>query len=460
MNVLGIISIIIIAGIALIALAILVGAPIFLYATRKVWLSAIILWLAKMEIYFDQVKEGYVAHYESGGKFIALACSYGEFAPVEMKGDLDWAIRRIGEREMLPCVDRTGTKFEPGEKVYTKDDFYPDRRSDFVKKIFGAKTGIVCMGPWPATKPRYYNLRISNFRTVKPSQKEIDEKQADVKVYFAGGNTDENNAAGYLISWNEWTKQTILSDDNYPIPVDGVRVAIGTSTRAGGDDKEKDNEGEKEGGRKKQAVVANILVIIRGRIREPYLFFYRAEDTLETVQNEMIQHIRQLCAGKTIEELYSLKTTLESDKAEQINPILSMNNFGSYIRERYGFSIKSASFAYITILGAAGEALSAPFVAQQNAEAARNRGVGEGDEEYERLTRVGAAYEALNDKLGLEGAKSMREADVAQSFAESGKSSTVVLGFDSNNFLGSSAAVAAAKLLPAQTDGQGKEDKK
>jgi hypothetical protein len=170
----------------------------------------------------------------------------------------------------------------------------------------------------------------------------------------------------------------------------------------------------------------------------------------------MIQHIRELCAGKTIEEVYSLKTTLESDKADQVNEILKMNDFGRYIRERYGFSIKGASFAYITILGNAGEALSAPFVAQQNADAAKIRGIGEGDEENERLARTGEAFKKLCTDVGTEAALGMRAADVAEAFAASGKASTVVMGFDTKTLLGPLTATPIAKILP--TIPQGKEE--
>jgi len=416
METLGIISLVVIV-IALVIFALL-------YATQKVWLSALILSATEAEAFFDQIPEGFVTAYESGGGFMALACSYKGFGPVKAPGDLDWAIRRIGEKDVWRAyTDERGIEHPEEEHTYTKDDFHWDRRLPFVRKLFGKETGIVWMGVWPTVQPRYFNLRISNFRTVKPNTQEIKQKDAELRAYEVNGK-----AAGWLISWNELTKRALLPDDNYPIPVDGLRLGIRNA----------------KDGTKKQAVVANILVTIRGRIRDPYLFFYRVEDALETIQNEMIQHIRELCSGMTIEEIYEMKVTLESDKADQVNQILRMNDFGRYIRERYGFSIKGAGFSFIEIPGSAGEALYAPFIAQQEADAEAIRGDGQGRAERAKLIQVAAGFKEACAEIGVENVLALRQADVTTSFAESGKSNTVVLGLDS--VLG--AVKAAASMLP------------
>jgi regulator of protease activity HflC (stomatin/prohibitin superfamily) len=285
------------------------------------------------------------------------------------------------------------------------------------------------MGRWPAIKPRYYTLRISNFRTVRPTDEEIRLKQAVVREYTAGGNTKEN-VAGFLVTWNERTKNIILSDDTYPVPIDGVRIGVVSKD-----------------GKARQGVVANILVMMRARICEPRLYLYRVQDGLETIDNEMIQHVRKMCAAMTIEEVYTLGTTLESDDPKQLNPILSVNGFGDYMRKRYGFKIKGASFQYVTLLGAAADALDAPYIARQNADAAAIKGDGAGQAEKNKLGHVGDAFEKLVAQIGLEAALQLRALDAATAFAESGNASTVVLGFDPKNVTGSSLGAAAGKIL-------------
>jgi hypothetical protein len=397
--------------------------------------AKICLWLVRQEAFLDNIPEGYATAYESGGegrsgasksggggKFQSLACSYKEFGAVKAPGDLDWAIRRIGDTDPWPKKDDRGVvlKKEDGtiqteEHTYVADDFYWDRRPWLIKKIFGEETGIVWMGLWPAVKPKYYELRLNNFRTVRPSEEEKKRKNAEVREYFVGEENSKGvrQLAGFLVSWNEPTNRVLLSDDIYPFPVDGVR--IGTQIESGG-------------GQKKQAVTANILLFIRARIREPYLYLYRVQDALEIIQNESIQLIRQLCAGLSIIEVFSLKATLEAEKAGQENLILRQNNFKNYFRLRYGFESKGASFGYVDVTGAAGVALSAPYIAAQNAEAEALRGEGEGNAEASRLEKEGEAFQNVVGKIGLEGALALRNADVGEKFATGGKASTVVLG--------------------------------
>ncbi|MGC9598842.1 MAG: hypothetical protein ABSE18_00440 [Minisyncoccia bacterium] len=404
------------AALAGVIVAMIIGVVLVVIAvlfTWKIFLSAGILWLARHEMFFDEIPEGFSTAYESGGKFFALACSYKDFGPVKAPGDLDWAIRRVGDKDLWSeWTDERGTTYPSGEHVYTADDFQWNRRPWLVKKVFGEEAGIVWMGIWPAVKPRYYKLRLSNFRTVKPSDGEVQEKNASLRIYTVGEGQDKQQA-GWLVSWNELTKRVILSDDIYPIPVDNVRIG----TRISG-----------TGSPKPQAVTANILVFIRARIQQPYLFLYRVEDTLETIQNELIQHVRQLCAGLSIQDAFALKATLQSDRAGQENLILQQNDFGNYMRSRYGFSAKGTSFAYIDIVGDAGKALAAPYIAQQNADAVVIQGIGEGKAESERLTLEGNAYRTVIDTIGPEGAALLRGADVAGQFATGGKSNTFVLG--------------------------------
>jgi hypothetical protein len=424
MEILGIVSAAIIISV--------LTCGVIAFFTKNVWLSAAILWLAEMNICFDMVPEGFVSRYESGGKFFALACSYGEFGPVKAPGDLDWAIRRVGESDTWkPGSDSEGTEYAPGEHTYVPADFYWDRRLPFIKKLFGENTGIVWMGVWPTVKARYFNLRISNYRTVKPNQREVDQKQAELREYKVDG--DGKAVAGYLLSWNELTKRAILSDDTYPIPIDGVRIGIAC------------NDGEES-----PSITADLLVIIRYRIREPRLF-YRVEDAFETIQNEMIQHIRVLCASLTIKELYTMDVTLESDKVEQNNLILSKNEFGRYIRERYGISVKGAGIAYIGTPGEAGKAFSLPFIAKKQAEADAIRGDGQGRSEANKIRLVSEATKKAIELVGAEQAALIRASDVATAFAESGKSSTVVFGFDPNSILGAVAKAAATATVPKST---------
>src|ERR1039458_4612003 len=71
---------------------------LIIYFMWKACARFIVLWLVKMEILFDEIPEGYATAYEIGGKFHALACSYGEFGAIKAPGDLNWAIRRVGEK--------------------------------------------------------------------------------------------------------------------------------------------------------------------------------------------------------------------------------------------------------------------------------------------------------------------------------------------------------------------------
>jgi hypothetical protein len=402
------------------------GMAIFLilYFTWKIWMRFVVLALIDLEILFDNIPERYATAYESGsrdgGAFKALAASYKGHGFVCVRGtELDWALRRIGDSDDLPqWTDSKGIVHAAGAYRYTPEDFYWDRRFKFIKAIFGEETGIVYMGPFPGTRPKYYELRIQNFRTVPPTEDEVTEKKASVRKYYVGepGNLQ---LAGYLVAWNEVTKRVLLSDDTYPFPVDGVR--IGTKIASKGDD------GKSQ---KPQGVLANILLFVRARIREPYRYLYRVEDTLETIQNEIIQLVRELSACKSIIEMFAIRATLQADQADQENEILSRNKFGSYIRERYGFAAKGASFAFIDILGDAGKALAAPWIAQQQAEATAIQGEGEGQAERHRLILEGEGAQGLVDKFGLEGALAFRAADVADKFATSpNKGNTVVLGF-------------------------------
>ncbi|HVM76804.1 MAG TPA: hypothetical protein VMU07_01495 [Candidatus Paceibacterota bacterium] len=376
-------------------------------------LAIIIQTLIRNEMFFDQIPEGYATAYESGGEFFALACSQRDFGPVKAPGDLDWAIRRKGSAEKWPeWVDDEGRMHTAEDHMYIKDDFYWDRRPKLIKKIFGEHTGVVWMGIWPMAKPKYYDLRINNFRTVKPSDSEVKEKQADVREYKINGEI-----VGWLISWTERTKRVLLSDDSYPFPIDGLRVGACLT-----------------GSKKQQSILVNLLLFIRGRIQEPYLFLYRGQDTFEIIQNEVIQHTRQLTTGMSIDECLAFGVTLESDK-DQTNMILAKNAFGSYIRSRYGFAAKGASFGPIDIPGDAGVALSAPFVARQNAEALAETGRGEAEREAAKLRVEGEEFAKLVDKIGYENAMGLRVNDAAESFAKAGNS-TVVLGFDPKSFLG------------------------
>ena len=154
----------------------------------------------------------------------------------------------------------------------------------------------------------------------------------------------------------------------------------------------------------------------------------RVEDALEVIQNEFIQHVREICASLSIEDVFDMSAILEPE--QQSNIILSKNNFGNYMRRRYGFRAKSASFGYVQVVGEAGKALSAVFVAGKQAEAAAKIGEGEGQAEYNRLTQEGKAFDEIIQKLGVELATSLRTADVAERFAANSKTSTVVLGFN------------------------------
>lgn len=417
---------------------------VLLYFTWKIMAIFFVQWLVRNEMFFDNIPEGYATAYESGGrgknkveegdgdgggKFQSLACSYKEFGAVKAPGDLDWAIRRPGDSDDWPeWISNDGERHPAETHVYVKADFQWDRRLWFIKKIFGDETGIVYMGRWPAVKPKYYDLRISNFRTVPPSKEETERKTATVREYKVGEADEKGNrqAAGYLVSWNERTPRVLLSDDVYPFPVDGVR--IGTDILSRGNNQEK---------RKQQAVVANILPFLRARIQEPYLYLYRNQDTLEVIQNELIQHVRELVAGMSIEEVFAIKATLQREREGQENVILQRNDFGLYMRTRYGFAIKSASFGYIDITGTAGIALAAPYVAQQNANAEAIRGEGLGQSEKNRLTREGEAFGHLVEKVGPELAMALRSADVADNFATSqNKTNTLLFGFDLKTILG------------------------
>jgi hypothetical protein len=379
----------------------------------------IVLWLVEMEILFDAIPEGYATAYESGGKvgkFYALALSYGEFGAVKAPGDLNWAIRRIGEKIGGPeWADENGVVRPEWNKLCTKDDFHWDRRPEFIKKIFGEETGIVYMGPWPGTRPKYYELRIINFRTIRPTDDEIAEKKLDVREYKVGEQGNEQ-IAGYLVSWNERTKRVLLSDDNYPFPVDGVRIGVNIDSK---------QDGKQQA---QQGLLANILPFLRARICEPRLYLYRVQSALEVIQNDLIQLVRELCACKSLIEVYALRVTLQSDQKGQENVILARNSFGKYIRTRYGFEAKGGSFAFINILGAAGKAISAPYIAQQEATANVIRGKGEGEAEQARLIAEGNALDNLVAKFGLEMALAMRNADVAERFA-AGDNKTLLLGF-------------------------------
>ncbi len=404
----------------------ILGLAIFLilYFTWKIWMRFVILALVKLEILYDNIPERYATAYESGdekdgGAFVALAASYKGHGFVKAPGEFNWALRRIGDSDNWPAWTDSDKVVHPaGSHTYTAEDFYWDRRHKFIKAIFGETTGIVYMGPWPGTKPKYYELRIQNFRTVPPSPEEVAAKGATVRKYEVG-ELGDLQTAGYLVAWNEVTKRVLLSDDTYPFPVDGVRIGTKIASKTEDDKKQKP-----------QGVLANILLFVRARIREPYHYLYRVEDTLETIQNEIIQLVRELSACKSIVEMFAIRATLQADQADQENEILSRNKFGSYIRERYGFAAKGASFAFINILGEAGKALAAPWIAQQEAEATAIQGEGEGRAERSRLIFEGEGAQGLVDKFGLEGALAFRAADVADKFATSpNKGNTVVLGF-------------------------------
>ena len=301
------------------------------------------------------------------------------------------------------------------------------------KEIETIETGFVYTGPWQIVRPHYFDLRINNFRTVRPDDETIRARQATLRIYPIGGvattgEIDKQQVAGYLISWNERTKRVLVSDDIYPIPVDNVRIGTRTSIEVS----DPADSAKKTLKRVEQeAVIANILVFIRARVVNPYLFLYRAEDTMETIQNELIQHIRELCAGWSLEQVYALRATLESDQADQENLILKQNGFGRYMETRYGFKIKGASFAYIIVVGKAADALTAPFVARQEAQATIAQGEGEGKAEKLRLTLEAEGFQAAESLTSKETATLLRRSDVASQLATSGKASTVVLGLDS-----------------------------
>lgn len=405
---------------------------ILLYYSRKVWIGSLLLYLTNLLAWYDSIPESYATIYQSGGGFNGLANSYKGFGPVRAPGDLDWAIRRVGEKETWPAyTDAQGTEHPPEEHVYTEKDFYPDRRTPLIRNIFGPESGVVYMGPWPGTGPHFYELRINNFRTVRPGEDEIKQKKASIRPYYAFDAKGTQQPSGWLISWNERTCRVLLSDDVIPIPVDGIRIGTKILSQDG----------------KKQAVLANILVFVRQRIREPYLYSFRAEDAPETIQNSMIQHIRELCAGMSVQEVYALKASLEADKPEQKSPILDANGFGVYMRTRYGVQLKDASFGIIEVVGEAGQALTAPFVAEQLADAEAARGDGEGRAEYNRMIREGDAVKQLVITIGAERTTMLREADVATRFADSAKgTNTVLLGLD--GVLGALGKLAAGAPLP------------
>jgi len=393
-----------------------------LEAPIKMALARIARILIESKLFLDDVREPYAKAYLSGGKFFALASSQKGFGPVMAPGDLDWGIRRPGEKDTwIEYTDENGVVHPAGEHIYKAGlvedggDFFWDRRLKIIKWIFGKDTGVVWMGlPGIVTK-KYYNLRLNNFRTVRPSEEEIAEKEATLREYKIGGQT-----AGYLISWNEWSDKVLLADDLMPIPVDGVRIGV-----------------KLDEGKKQEAVSANVLVFFRGRVQEPYLYLFRAEDTLELIQNELIQQVRLLCSTKCLKEILAFTVSLESDKADQNNPILATNNFGKYMSQRYGFTIKGASFAIIDVLGEAGVALSAPYVAAQMAEATALKGDGEGRAEASRLTLQGTAFKTVIDEIGMEAAIALRSADVAGQIATSdNKTNTVFLGLDIRNIIG------------------------
>ncbi len=382
---------------------------IILALTVKIWLGFILRWLTSHQIFFDEIPEPFATGYTSGGKFFALACSQKGFGAVRAPGNLDWAIRKIGdEDDWAEYTDAQGKKHEKGKHTYSAEDFYWDRRPWYIRLVFGDNTGIAWKGLPPLVESAEYNLRITNFRTVKPTVEELAKKEGSADPYMIDGK-----AIGWLVSWNERTSRVLLSDDIYAIKVEGGRIGV----------KIKEEQ-------KQQAVSAKILVFIRARIQEPYLFLYRGEEVFELIQNELIQHIRELLAGFTIEDTYSLKATLQSDKANQKNKILKTNDFGAYMRDRYGFAIKGASFGAIEIEGDAGKALAEPFIAEQRARVAAISGRGEGEAESTRLRLEGAAFDEVRKNIGPELAALLRDADVAGQFAASGKSSTVVLGMD------------------------------
>ena len=452
LNTMGVVAI----WLILIALAMITVLATLAYFTRILWLAKIVDWLVSNLICFDNIPEGYATLYESGsgksGKFFALACSYGEFAPIKAPAgtNLDWAIRRPGEKEIWPqYTDENGTIHKSEEKLYKKDRckdpdreeeeniyFHWDRRKQWIRDLYKGRTGVVWMGRWPTVHPKEYNLRLSNFRTVKPSDKERAEKDADIREYKINGSI-----AGWLISWNAKTTRIGLFDDNYPVPVDGVRIGINKSKT------------EQEG------IEANILVFLRARISNPRLYVYRVEDGLEMIQNEIIHRVATTVASMTIKQVYDMQSFLElaeSPEAKE-NSVLG-KNFKKYMEEQYGFKIEEIGFACIEPLGDAAKAIAAPYIARQNATAAEIKGEGEGNAEKARLLRVNEAFAKLTpeERLNL---REMRTADVATAFAESGKASTVVLGFDMKNLLGGALGKSPEIPSPETSKPKPKTDK-
>jgi hypothetical protein len=421
-DVIGTISVWAYWAVIIVAFGILASLIIF----AEIWIGALLEALTRRPVFFDQIPEPYATGYVKAGKFFALALSQENFGAVNAPSNLNWGVRQIGDAEPWPAwTDKEGVPHPAEEShFYKAQDFHWDRRPLFVRKIFGEKTGIVWMGLPPLVKPKTYHLRITNFRTVRPTEEEVKKQNGTVEEYKIDGEV-----IGYLVAINENTSRVLLADDVYVIRVEGVRIGTKLSKEQG----------------EQQAVQAKTLLFLRARIREPYLFLYRGEDVFELIQNEALQHVREIFATSTIEQIFSLPVTLRSDQIRN-NEILNKNDFAWYMGDRYGFEIKGAGFGPIQITGEAGVALTAPFIAEQNARAEAIRGRGEGEAESKRLTLEGAAFQTVIDEIGPESAALLRHADVAGQFATSGKASTVVLGMD---FLKTAAAGLVGNIKPS-----------
>ena len=70
-----------------------------LEAPVKMVLARIVRILIDAKLFLDSIREPYAKAYLSGGRFFALASSQKGFGPVMAPGDLDWAIRRPGEKD-------------------------------------------------------------------------------------------------------------------------------------------------------------------------------------------------------------------------------------------------------------------------------------------------------------------------------------------------------------------------